>query len=263
MTAIPLEEDEIEYPDSDGEPMAETEVHLEEMVYIRAAFKKRFQDTPDVYVAGNLLFYYEKGNREAVVAPDGFVVKGVPKGRRRNYLLWKEGKVPCFVAEVTSYSTKRKDLGFKKDLYERLGVAEYFLFDPLGEYLKPQLQGFRLVGRRYRPMSPGPDGSLVSTTTGVEFHHDGSLLRLTDIATGEPFLRDEEETAARRQAEKRAVAEAAARRQAEERAAAEVAARRQAEERAAAEVAARRQAEERVRALEEELARLRAARSQG
>jgi Uma2 family endonuclease len=246
MAAFPLEK-EIYYPESDGEPMAETEPHLEEMVYVWEALRDRFEPEPEVFVGANLFLYYLKGDPTAVVAPDGFVVKGVPKRlpgnrRRRTYFLWKEGRVPCFVLEATSLSTRWKDEE-KKEIYEQLGVEEYFQFDPLGEYLDPTLQGVRLVGGRYRTIRPEPDGSLLSQATGVLFRAEGDWLRLTDAATGEVLLRTEEKTRALRQAKTQAAAEATA--------------RRQAEKKAASEATARRQAEERVRALEEELARLR------
>lgn len=205
--AIPLE-DEIFYPESDGQPMAETELHLEEMVYVWQALKDRFEAEADVFVGANLFLYYRKGDPGGVVAPDGFVVKGVPKllpgnRRRRKYLLWEEGKVPCFVLETTSESTCSEDEN-KKRIYEKLGVEEYFQFDPLGEYLSPQLQGHRLVGGRYRPVRPNSDGSLLSRATGVVFRVEGTQLRLTDAATGAPLLRNEEERKARRRAEERA-----------------------------------------------------------
>jgi hypothetical protein len=122
-------------------------------------------------------------------------------------------------------------------------VAEYFRFDPLGESLRPPLQGLRLVGGHYRPIQPNPDGSLLSQSTGVIFRAEGSQLRLTDAETGAPLLRQEEEAKARYQAEQKAAAESEA--------------RRRAEENAAAEAQARHQAEEKLRALEQELARLR------
>jgi Uma2 family endonuclease len=203
MTAIPLEDDHY-YPESDGEPMAESDLHLEEMVYVRGALKEHFQEDPDVYVAGNLLLYYRKGDRSAVVAPDAFVVKGTPKlPPRGKYLLWEEGQVPCFVVEVTSETTRKKDTGLKKDLYERLGVEEYFLFDPLGDYLRPRLQGFRRIAGRYRPAVPEPDGSLVSSTTGLRFRVEEERLRLEDMVSGRTYLWQEEETRARRKAEAR------------------------------------------------------------
>ena len=225
MAAIPLEK-QVYYPESDGEPMAETELHLREMVYVWEGLEDRFEADPDVFVGANLFLYYRKGDPSAVVAPDGFVVKGVPKrltGRRmrRKYLLWEEGQAPCFVLETTSASTRRRDEE-KKEIYERLGVAEYFQFDPEGEYLKPRLQGVRLSGGqsrqspRYRAVRPEPDGSLLSETTGVLFRAEGDRLRLTDAATGALVLRSEEKTKALREAETKAVAETMARYHAEE-----------------------------------------------
>src|SRR5215213_2470579 len=192
MTAIPLE-DEVYYPESDGEPVAESELHMEELVYVWQGLKDRFQNEPDVFVGANLFLYYRRGDPRAVVAPDGFVVKGVPKRlagnrRRKKYLLWEEGKAPCFVLETTSESTRHEDLKSKRGLYEQLGVDEYFLFDPLGDYLKPSLQGYRLVRGRYQPIQPSPDGSLVSQETGVTFRPDGYRLRLEDTLTGAPIL---------------------------------------------------------------------------
>jgi Uma2 family endonuclease len=237
--AIPLE-DEIFYPESDGEPMAETQLHLQEMIYLIDTLEERFLDEPGVFVGGNLSFYYEQGVKDAVVAPDAFVAKGLADGKalRRKYLLWEERQLPCFAAEVTSETTRKRDErdGTKWKLYERLGIEEYFLFDPEGDYLNPRLQGYRLAGGRYRPIAPEPDGSLLSATTGILFRAEGVRLRLTAAATGAVYLRREEETRARRQAEERATAS---------------------ERRAAAEARARRQAEEQVRALQEELARLR------
>lgn len=220
MTAIPLE-DEIFYPESDGEPMAETQLHFQEMTYVVEALEERFVDEAGVFVGGNLFFYYERGVRDAVAAPDAFVVKGLADGKalRRKYLLWEEGRIPCFVAELTSETTRKKDErdGTKWKLYEqRLGIEEYFLFDPEGDYLEPRLQGHRLVRGRYRPIASEPDGSILSATTGILFRAEGSRLRLTDAATGAVYLRKKEETEARREAERRAAAEAEARREAEE-----------------------------------------------
>lgn len=222
MAAIPLEE-EIYYPESDGEPMAETQLHMKEMVYLVEALEEHFQDTPDVFVAANLFFYYGRGRRDAVVAPDLFVVRGIPKGLRRKYLLWEEdGKIPCFVAELTSASTRREDLVAKKELYERLGVEEYVLFDPYGEYLRPPFQGHCLVNGRYRSMDFELDGSLMSRALGLRLRVEDGRLRLLDPETGIPLLRNEEKTEVLRQ-----------------------------------QAVVQREAEERIRALEAELARLR------
>lgn len=210
MTAIPLQRDEY-YPESDGKPLAETEVHLDEIVYLREALQERFRDVPDVYVGCDMCFYYIPGRRTIFVAPDLFVVFGVPKLRdgekRRVYKLWEEGRAPQMVIEVTSDSTRDEDLQTKKDLYERLGVQEYFLHDPLGDYLNPRLQGFQLVAGRYKPMDPGKDSSLTSQSTGLLLKPENEGLRLIDAATGKLFLRsaekDEENARLRAELERR------------------------------------------------------------
>jgi len=210
MAAIPLQRD-VYYPESDGKPMAETDLHRDEMIDLIKALDRRYRDELDVYVSGNLFFYYAKGDPRAVVAPDVFLVKGVEKRKRGTYKLWEEGRVPSLVIELTSDSSQDEDLSKKKPCYERLGIEEYFLHDPFQDYLDPALQGFRLVKGRYQPIAPEPDGSLHSRTTGLFLRTEGKRLRLVDAATGEPLLWDEErdvrleqEQAARRAAEERA-----------------------------------------------------------
>lgn len=201
---LPLQQDDDEdfYPSSDGRPMAESDLHMKEMFYLIQALRVRYQDMPDVYVAGNLLLYYVRGDRKACLAPDVFLVKGVSKRDRLSYLLWKEGQAPCFVIEVTSRSTRNEDIELKRDRYEQMEVEEYFLHDPLGEYLSPSLQGYRLQDGRYRRISPEPDGSLVSWTTGLRLRREGKHLRLIELASGQPLLSFEEVwEMSRRQAE--------------------------------------------------------------
>ena len=94
------------------------------------------------------------GDPSAVVTPDVFVVIGADNHLRDSYLLWKEPKVPDFVLEITSHSTRSRDQGTKRGLYEYLGVTEYFCFDPTFDYLKPPLCGFRLQDGQYKPITP-------------------------------------------------------------------------------------------------------------
>jgi Uma2 family endonuclease len=109
--AIPLQrEPEIEYPDSDGKPMAESSDHARVMRYLIQALHDHLVEEQDVFAWGNMLLYYEEGKLSRV-APDLFVVRGVPNKveDRDVYLLWREGKAPCFVLEVTSAETREED----------------------------------------------------------------------------------------------------------------------------------------------------------
>src|SRR5437868_2476736 len=158
MHAIPLRHDDVFYPESDGQPMGETELHRDEIVYLIEAFKKHYQDEANVYVGGNLFLYYRRGDPRDVICPDVMVVQGVPKlPLRRTYRLWEEGEAPCLVIEVRSDSTEGNDFNSKKALYESLGIEEYILYDPLA-VRKPQIQAFRLAyDGLYQPMDPEPD----------------------------------------------------------------------------------------------------------
>ena len=243
MSRSGLPHDAVLYPCSDGQPMAETQIHGECMMYVTAALRRWFEKhgRADVYVGSNNFLYYERGNPRAVVAPDVYVVLGAPAYPARDtYMLWNEPKGPDFVLEVTSASTRRDDERRKRDVYAALGVKEYFLYDPRAEYLTPPLQGFRLHDGEYRalPAVTVLSNRGVAVTSEVlrlelRDEREARMVRLHDRATGEdlPTYGEAERTGreaaeARRVAEARLVQEAAARRE-------EVAARRE-------EVAARR-----------------------
>ena len=140
----------IDYPSSDGKPLAENDVQARAILYAFGALRLRYRDRrSDVYVSADLLIYYEEGNRRVSVAPDVFVVFGVEDHTRMNYKVWEEGKGPDFVLEVASPNTWREDVERKPGIYAGLGVSEYFLFDPTGEHYTPRLQGYRLVDGAY------------------------------------------------------------------------------------------------------------------
>jgi Uma2 family endonuclease len=213
--AFKLPEGGIDYPESDGKPMAETDTHIRAMIDSIVILKDFFRDRPDAYVAGNMLLYYEEGNPAASVAPDVFVVYGVDKHLRRTYRLWEEGQAPAVVIELTSRSTALEDQGNKRTLYAWFGVEEYFLCDPLSEYMRPPLQGFRLLDGEYVRIEPEPDGSLTSQVLGMRLLRIEGRIRFINVETGEPLLWPDEVADARRAAEAEAHAEADARRAAE------------------------------------------------
>ena len=166
--------------------------------------------------------------------------------QRPNYKLWEEGQAPAFVLEVASPSTWQDDLGWKRSVYARLGVREYWRYDPAGEHLPARLQGERLTPAGYvrQPVATALDGtlSLRSETLGLELRAAPEReMRFRDPATGDELRSLDEEAEGRLAEAEGRLAERFARREAETRAAA-------AEARAAA-------AEERVTVLEARLRR--------
>ena len=171
----------IDYPESDGRPLAETEVHLQVIFDLYAALRQHFADRPEVHVSSNLLLYYEEGAPQSRVAPDIMVVFGVSPGLRRTYKLWEEEKAPDVVIEVTSRGTQGEDLGRKQRIYASLGVTEYYMTDPTAEYLRPPLRAWRLQEGRYVEVL---SRRLVSPALGLEVQLVGGRLRLADPDTG-------------------------------------------------------------------------------
>jgi len=164
--------------------MGETDLHRDMMVNLIEALREYYRPRPDVYVSGNILFYYERGNPQEVLSPDVLVTLGIPKHRREIYKLWEEGKPPDLVIEVTSRTTRLRDVGKKKGLYEHLGVAEYILFDPRAEYLMPRFQVYRLENGSYLPVLVPEEQGYASERLGLCFKVEGGELRIYEAATG-------------------------------------------------------------------------------
>ncbi len=176
----------VKYPSSDGKPIAETELHLWVMMDLIQTLARRYAADPMVYIGGDMLMYYEEGSPNKRLAPDVFVVKGVPKlPPRDNFLIWEEGKGLDVVIEVTSKTTPKNDQEKKFILYrDVLKVPEYFQFDPTEDYLKPAFQGFRLQGDDYRPIE-SIEGRLPSEIMGLHLERNGTNLRLYDPTIGQ------------------------------------------------------------------------------
>jgi len=145
---------EVFYPSSDGEPLAETYIHLY-AILITLEVLKQYLEGRQATVLADQFLYYAQGLPKLRVAPDVMVIFDVAPGGRDNYKIWEEGQVPAVIFEVTSPGTKEQDQGFKKTLYEQLEVQEYWLFDPRGEWIEEQLRGFRLHRGQYEPITDG------------------------------------------------------------------------------------------------------------
>lgn len=192
-------EDGVYYPSSDGKPMAETHLHVLAIRFLMDALEDVFAPRNDVFIAGNMYWYWEQGNPKERRLPDAMVVFGVEKGPRRSFRSWREGgAVPANCFEMASERTWKKNLGEVKDDYEANGVREYFVFDPAREYLDAPLVGFRRRGRRFQPIRPDSVGGMVSNELGLCLVPEGTRLRLAYVDTGERVLTRAEQTAAER-----------------------------------------------------------------
>lgn len=200
-----LDLEDLEYPDADGKPMAESDPTRDYLIYGVVALREYFSNRLDAYISGNLFIYHKQGVPDAVIAPDVFVVFGVEKKQRRSYKVWQEGGiVPAFVMEITSKTTQEQDEIDKPHKYQNMGVLEYFQYDPTGDYLKPQIKGLRLVQGQYQPIPPSylPDGStsLLSQALGLELRVTAGELRFYD-PQGQKLLSPEEKAEALQQTE--------------------------------------------------------------
>ena len=260
----------VEYPSSDGKPVAETDLHFDRLTAVAGMLKRRYKGRDDVYVGANLLVYDVPNNTESHLAPDVFVVFGVPGHRRDVFKLWEE-RPPAFILEITSRTTRRDDQDKKRRRYAAWGVSEYFLYDPRAEYLTPPLRGLSLAGGRYREMRervlPNGEGGLHSEALGLHLWLRDRELRLYDPEAGADLLTPAEQDdradseaaradteAARADAAVAQVRAEAARADSEAGARAEAEARVDSEAKARAEAeAARADAEARIRELEAQL----------
>ncbi|MEO0457629.1 MAG: Uma2 family endonuclease [Cyanobacteria bacterium P01_A01_bin.114] len=205
-------EPEILYPVSDGEPLAETFDHLYVLLTTLAVLRQYLAGQRATVLA-NQYMYYVEGKPTARVAPDVMVIFNVKPGGRDNYKIWQEGEVPSVIFEITSEGTEDRDRIFKKNLYEQLGVIEYWLYDPKGEWIVEHLRGYRLRNDVYEPITDGRSEPLQ-----LRVQVEGKIIGFTREDTGEKLLIPDELAAAlERETEQRQQATAALERETEQR----------------------------------------------
>lgn len=177
----------VDYPSGDGKPVAETYDHLYVLLTTLEVLKQHLKHERGT-VLGNQFLYYAQGYPRLRVAPDVMVIFGVEPGGRDNYKVWEEGHVPQVIFEFTSPSTRNEDTSFKYQLYEQLGVQEYWLFDPKAEWLTEQLQGYELIHDLYRAIQPETESSgFYSPRLKLFLKAEGKLLGFYD-QTGAKLL---------------------------------------------------------------------------
>ena len=211
MTTRTPRQKTIVYPETDGKPLPDGEYQAPLYIEIVGTLQTHFSNRPDVHVNGNTMFYYEEGNPRRVISPDCYVAFNVDVERifRNNtYLLWEMGKPPDFVLEIGSPSTRRNDLGPKRDLYARLGIGEYWRFDGTGGdfYREPLVGEYLQDGEYHRfQLHEEPDGMVWgrSPTLHLDLCWDNGRLLYYDPVAGTYLMNQEEEKAARQAAETR------------------------------------------------------------
>ncbi len=132
------------YPTEERKKMGETDFHFRQVTLLFGMLELFFEAREDVYFASDLMFYYEEGNANKRFAPDLMVCFGISNKKRRSYKLWEEKVTPSVIIEVALEATWEKDVTTKRRLFEKLGVAEYYVIDPEYKYLPQPLLAYRL-----------------------------------------------------------------------------------------------------------------------
>lgn len=161
------------YPTSDGQPMADNTKQFRWIVTIQGGLDALFRDDPDVFVAGDLLWYPVEGEPKQRRAPDAMVVFGRPKGDRGAYLQWQEaGIAPQVVFEVMSPGNTHTEMAKKFQFYDDYGVEEYYLYDPETN----ELSGWVRTEGRLRIIDPITEWT--SPRLGIRFDLTADALQI-------------------------------------------------------------------------------------
>ncbi len=163
FTTWPPTQDDLPY--DDGMPM-ESQRHILQMELLINALRLWLDDREDGYVGGNMFIYYslKQVRNQDFRGPDVFVVLNVPKGERKSWVCWEEGKTPDVVIELLSVSTREVDKGEKKRIYQdQMRVTEYFWYDPFDP---DDWAGFELQ-KANSAIAVNPQGQLVSRVLGL------------------------------------------------------------------------------------------------
>ncbi len=174
--------EEIIYPSSDGQPMAESTIQYELIVKIKEGCESLFKDDPNVFVAADLLWYPVEGRPEISQAPDTMVIFGRPKGDRLSYIQHREDNIgPQVVFEIRSHNDSNTKMNKKLSFYQRYGVEEYYLYDPQ----RNELEGWQRIEGNLEVIEPME--GWISPRLGVRFQLGEDGLEIYR-PNGEKFL---------------------------------------------------------------------------
>jgi Uma2 family endonuclease len=177
-------------------PMAETDIHRDQIYYLIESLKIYFNHLEDVYVSGNNLVYYEQDSERKVFSPDVMICFDVSNKTRHTYKLWEEKVFPQIIFEVSSRLTWSEDLNRKWLLYQQFGVKEYYVFDPEYDYLPEPLVAYRSMNGELRHV-PVKNDRIFSDELGLDVVNTGEGLRFFNPATQESLGTLSEERHAR------------------------------------------------------------------
>ena len=175
--------EDVIYPDSDGNPMADNTLQFQWIVTIKENIEIINKNNPDVFVAGDLLWYPVEGNNKIRQAPDAMVAIGRPKGYRGSYQQWNEGGIaPQVVFEVLSPGNRRGEMARKLEFYNQYGVEEYYEYDPYNV----ELVGWQRQNDSLKVIESIADG-WVSPRLNIRFDVTPETLKIYR-PDGSPFL---------------------------------------------------------------------------
>jgi Uma2 family endonuclease len=205
-------EEQVLYPDSDGQPMAENTLQYQWIVTIQGNLDDQYRNDANVFVAGDLLWYAVEGQPTIRVAPDVMVAFGRPKGYRGSYKQWRErGVAPQVVFEILSPGNRPVAMGLELEFYRNHNVDEYYIYDPDNI----DLLGYLRTDGELLPIA-NVDG-WVSPRLGIRFDMSGPELVIWR-SDGQKFLTFLEQAAERESAQERALQAQELTQQAQERA---------------------------------------------
>jgi len=186
---------EVYYPSEERKKMGETDYQHIQISILEQMLRLFLMNRKDVYLASDLIVYYEEGNPNRRFAPDLMVCFGAENKKRRTYKLWEEKVVPQVIVEVVSKETWHKDVTTKRRLYGKLGVAEYYIIDPEYKYLPLPLFAYRLeFGELVRQAVENK--RIFSQALGLELVDTGEDFRFFNPETNE-FLPTNEDLQAK------------------------------------------------------------------
>jgi Uma2 family endonuclease len=173
ITSLPPPKQNIIYPSSDGQPMADNTKQFRWIVVIQQNLEWLFAEDDSVFVAGDLLWYPVEGDPKIRLAPDILVAFGRPKGDRGSYQQWQEDNIPPQVVfEILSPGNRVKNMVEKLRFYERYGVEEYYIYDPDGIELTGLIRsetGLVVIDQTHNWISP---------RLGIRFDMSGEELQI-------------------------------------------------------------------------------------